>query len=236
MAKIESNKLKQYWYVPIFLLLFAFGYLWGQGQNAEKDAFDQVDGKVVKVIKTDREGSDESQHLVETSQKSEDERSHQAGEAHLSNQKTTIANQTIVVHVAGAVEKPGVYEMQEGERIYQAIEKASPKAEADINLLNLASRLSDGQKIIVPKKGEGLPSASTSQGVAPTGEGNAEKISLNQATKEELKTLPSIGDKRADDIIAYRESHGGFKKIEDLKEVSGIGEKTYDKLKDKVSL
>ena len=126
--------------------------------------------------------------------------------------------------------------MQEGERIYQAIEKASPKAEADINLLNLASRLSDGQKIVVPKKGEGLPSASTSQGVAPTGEGNTDKVSLNQATKEELKTLPSIGDKRADDIIAYRESHGGFKKIEDLKEVSGIGEKTYDKLKDKVSL
>lgn len=236
MPKIAPNKLKQYWYVPIFLLLFAFGYLWGQGQNLEEDAFNQVDGKVVKVIKTDREGSDESQSLVEASQASEDERSHQVGEAHLSNQKTTIANQTIVVHVAGAVEKPGVYEMQEGERIYQAIEKATPKAEADINLLNLASRLSDGQKIVVPKKGEGLPSASTSQGVAPAGEGNAEKISLNQATKEELKTLPSIGDKRADDIIAYRESHGGFKKIEDLKEVSGIGEKTYDKLKDKVSL
>ena len=236
MPKIAPNKLKQYWYMPIFLLLFAFGYLWGQGQNLEEDAFNQVDGKVVKVIKTDREGSDESQSLVEASQASEDERSHQVGKAHLSNQKTTIANQTIVVHVAGAVEKPGVYEMQEGERIYQAIEKASPKAEADINLLNLASRLSDGQKIVVPKKGEGLPSASTSQGVAPAGEGNAEKISLNQATKEELKTLPSIGDKRADDIIAYRESHGGFKKIEDLKEVSGIGEKTYDKLKDKVSL
>lgn len=236
MPKIVPNKLKQYWYMPIFLLLFAFGYLWGQGQNLEEDAFNQVDGKVVKVIKTDREGSDESQSLVEASQASEDERSHQVGEAHLSNQKTTIANQTIVVHVAGAVEKPGVYEMQEGERIYQAIEKATPKAEADINLLNLASRLSDGQKVVVPKKGEGLPSASTSQGVAPTREGNAEKISLNQATKEELKTLPSIGDKRADDIIAYRESHGGFKKIEDLKEVSGIGEKTYDKLKDKVSL
>ena len=236
MPKIAPNKLKQYWYLPIFLLLFAFGYLWGQGQNLEEDAFNQVDGKVVKVIKTDREGSDESQSLVEASQASEDERSHQVSEAHLSNQKTTIANQTIVVHVAGAVEKPGVYEMQEGERIYQAIEKAMPKAEADINLLNLASRLSDGQKIVVPKKGEGLPSVSTSQGVAPAGEGNAEKISLNQATKEELKTLPSIGDKRADDIIAYRESHGGFKKIEDLKEVSGIGEKTYDKLKDKVSL
>lgn len=236
MPKIESNKLKQYWYVPIFLLLVAFGYLWGQGQNAEKDAFDQVDGKVVKVIKTDREGSDESQNLVETSQKSEDERSHQAGEAHLSNQKTTIANQTIVVHVAGAVEKPGVYEMHEGERTYQAVEKAIPKAEADINLLNLASHLSDGQKIIVPKKGESLPSELLGQGALPTGEGNTDKISLNQATKEELKQLPSIGDKRADDIIAYRESHGGFKKIEELKEVSGIGEKTYDKLKDKVSL
>lgn len=222
--------------MPIFLLLFAFGYLWGQGQNLEEDAFNQVDGKVVKVIKTDREGSDESQSLVEASQASEDERSHQVGEAHLSNQKTTIANQTIVVHVAGAVEKPGVYEMQEGERIYQAIEKASPKAEADINLLNLASRLSDGQKIIVPKKGESLPSESLGQGALPTGEGNTDKISLNQATKEELKQLPSIGDKRADDIIAYRESHGGFKKIEELKEVSGIGEKTYDKLKDKVSL
>ena len=81
-----------------------------------------------------------------------------------------------------------------------------------------------------------MPSESLGQGALPTGEGNTDKISLNQATKEELKQLPSIGDKRADDIIAYRESHGGFKKIEELKEVSGIGEKTYDKLKDKVSL
>lgn len=236
MPKIDFERVKHFWYVPIFLVLFAFGYLWGQGQNLEEDAFDQVDGKVVKVIKTDREGSNESQNLVETSQASEDERSHQVGEAHLSNQKTTIANQTIVVHVSGAVEKPGVYEMQEGDRIYQAIEKATPKAEADINLLNLASRLSDGQKIVVPKKGETPASGSVGQEALPQGESNTDKISLNQATKEELKQLPSIGDKRADDIIAYRESHGGFKKIEDLKEVGGIGDKTYEKLKDKVSL
>lgn len=70
---------------------------------------------------------------------------------------TMIANQTIVVHVAGAVEKPEVYEMQEGDRIYQAIEKALPKTEADINLLNLASHLSDGQKIVVPKKAKPQP-------------------------------------------------------------------------------
>ena len=126
--------------------------------------------------------------------------------------------------------------MQEGDRIYQAIEKALPKTEADINLLNLASHLSDGQKIVVPKKGETPASGSVGQEALPQGESNTDKISLNQATKEELKQLPSIGDKRADDIIAYRESHGGFKKIEDLKEVGGIGDKTYEKLKDKVSL
>ena len=110
------------------------------------------------------------------------------------------------------------------------------KCKREINLLNLASHLSDGQKIVVPKKGETPASGSVGQEALPQGESNTDKISLNQATKEELKQLPSIGDKRADDIIAYRESHGGFKKIEDLKEVSGIGEKTYEKLKDKVSL
>lgn len=140
----------------------------------------------------------------------------------------------ILVHVAGEVEKPGVYELEASQRIIHAIEKATAKPSADINSLNLASHLTDGQKIVVPKKGEKPIAVAT---VSSEG-GNAgfKSVSINHASKEELKSLPSIGDKRAEDIIAYREAHGGFKTIEELKEVSGIGEKTFEKLKDKISL
>ena len=141
---------------------------------------------------------------------------------------------TIYVHIAGAVKKPGVYEMQDGDRVIQAVEKAFPKDEAEVNGLNLAEKLTDGEKIVVPNKKDATLAHDVSN-VASNLE-KTTKISLNKASKEELKTLSGVGDKRAEDIISYRESHGGFKKLEELKEVGGIGEKTYEKLKDEIIL
>lgn len=145
-----------------------------------------------------------------------------------------VASEVLLVHVAGAVEKPGVYELSADNRINDALEKAGVKTDADIEQLNLAQRLMDGQKIIVPYIGEDLATAPTA---APaTGGGETGRISINQASEAELMTLPAIGEVRAKAIIAYREENGGFKSVDELKNVSGIGDKTFAQLESLVSL
>lgn len=195
-------------YLAVLLgILLALGAYFGL--FSEKDELDSLSSSTTKVVKTSLEPS---------SLKSEAE------------EKTQEVQGMIMVHVAGEVASPGVYSLEEGKRVIHAIEKAGAKESSDINLLNLARVLTDGEKIIVPNK-NGTTAQKGGQ-VVPVEEG---KISLNQADKSTLMELPSIGEKRSSDIIAYRESHGGFKKVEELKEVSGIGEKTYEKLKDEVT-
>lgn len=143
----------------------------------------------------------------------------------------------VVVHVAGAVEAPGVYRLGPDARVNDAVETARPKAEADLDQLNLAQVLQDGDKILVPRKGEAAPTATanaTPQRLA--GDVGGGQVSLNQATKEELQTLPGIGPAKAEAILTYRQEHGGFQRVEDLKEVPGIGEKTFAQLADHIRL
>ena len=146
----------------------------------------------------------------------------------------------IKVHVAGAVEKPGLYELPTGARVMDAIEKASPVPEADINLLNLAAVLSDGQKVQVPRKGEAAtPTAGTnpSQGAGGPGTGqDSGKVNLNTASLAELDTLPGVGPALAQRIIDYRQQKGGFRRIEDIKNVSGIGDKVFTQIKDLITV
>lgn len=139
----------------------------------------------------------------------------------------------VVVHVAGAVKHPGVYTLDGKARVHMAVEEAEPLNEADLDALNLAARLTDGEKIIVPKKGEHTQADHVN---TAAGESEAAKININTADKEMLMQLSGIGEKRAEDIIKYRESNGGFAKIEDLQEVSGIGEKTFENLKDGITV
>lgn len=148
-----------------------------------------------------------------------------AGETAADSAAPENASGEVVVHVAGAVSSPGVYTLPADSRVDDAVRAAGATADADLSQLNLAQKLADGQKITVPAAGEtpapvdnAAPSDSSQSGAL---------ININTATQEELETLPSIGEVRAQAIIAYREEHGGFRTTDELMEVSGIGEKIF---------
>lgn len=146
-------------------------------------------------------------------------------EAAASASEETAASGEVVVHVAGAVSAPGVYTLPADSRVDDAVRAAGATADADLSQLNLAQKLADGQKITVPAAGE--PPAPADNAAPSDSSQSGALININTATLEELETLPSIGEVRAQAIIAYREEHGGFRTTDELKEVSGIGEKIF---------
>ncbi len=140
----------------------------------------------------------------------------------------------IFVYVCGAVTAPGVYELPEGSRVYEAVGLAGGMTEdAASEYLNLADVLSDGEKVVVPRLSE-LPAEEQYGPLTETEEGGP--VDLNHAGKEALMTLPGIGEARAEAIIAYREEHGAFGSPEDIMQVPGIKEAAYEKLKDSITV
>ncbi|EHO54013.1 helix-hairpin-helix domain-containing protein [Lentilactobacillus kisonensis] len=164
----------------------------------------------------------------------------------------TSSNQQMYVDVKGAVKNPGVYQINPNMRVVDAINLAGGyNRSADKKQINLAQKLTDAQVIYVPIRGEkGAPITSTvtpttgggesatADNSAPDDSGNTgqsnEQINLNTADKTKLQELNGIGDKKADQIIAYRQAHGQFKKIEELKNVPGFGDKTFANLKSSI--
>lgn len=143
-------------------------------------------------------------------------------------------NEKIMVDIKGAVQYPGVYRLYENDRVIDAIQMAGGYTdEADSNQINHAAKVADEMVIYVPKKGETIQEVATFVGQASQ-QGNG-KININTATEEDFTKLPGIGPSKARAIIEYREQHGKFKTIEDLKNVSGIGEKTFEKLKEAIT-
>lgn len=154
---------------------------------------------------------------------------------------------TIIVHVIGEVNKPGVVKLAEGARIIDAINEAGGQTEnADTSKVNLAYIVEDGTQIYIPKYNENLEDVSliredAGKGIIKESALNNEtstntKININTATKEKLITLPGIGDSMADKIINYRTQNGKFEKIEDLKKVNGIGDSKFNSIKDKITV
>ena len=140
----------------------------------------------------------------------------------------------IYVYVCGQVQTPGVYELAEGDRVYQAIDAAGGiLSQGDATCLNLAEALRDGQKIYVPSYEE---AAEWSETISVTEQTEAGKVNINQASKETLMTLSGIGESKADAIIRYRDEQGSFHSIEELMNVPGIKEGTYLKIKDRISI
>nr|WP_263431378.1 helix-hairpin-helix domain-containing protein [Leuconostoc gelidum] len=151
---------------------------------------------------------------------------------------TSISPKTsVMIDVKGAVKNPGVYDIVNSPRAQTAIAKAGGLThEADTIKLNLAQKLSDGQMLYVPVIGEVASNKVTvDQQGAESGQ-EMTKINLNTATAEELQTLEGVGEKKAEQIIAYREAHDGFKKLDEIKEVSGIGAKRFETLQDKITI
>lgn len=143
-------------------------------------------------------------------------------------EKSEKKDELLIVHVSGSVKRAGVYQLEKDKRIIDAIDKAGGLLEdADSDAINLAEKIKDGMKIYVPKKGE-----------KPTAGADLKSqsyIDLNLATKEELMTLPGVGEKTADKIIAYREAQP-FEKVDDLLKVSGFGKKKMESLKGLISV
>lgn len=140
----------------------------------------------------------------------------------------------VVVHVSGAVVAPGVYTLPSSARVADAVETAGGAApDADIHRLNLAARLADGQRVHVPVVGEPLPSDALAAAEAPVAGG---PVNLNTATSDQLEALPGIGPALAEAIMKERDRRGGFRTVEDLLRVRGIGDQRFSDLRDLVTV
>ena len=145
---------------------------------------------------------------------------------------TDLADQTCFVYVCGAVKHPGVFELPQNSRVYEAIALAGGfRKNAYEKGINQAAQITDGQMIEVLTVKEQKESGAKTQGQgtdAANAQSQDDRIDINTATAEQLTTLSGIGQAKAENIIAYRESSGGFSSVEDLMKVSGIGEGVYE--------
>lgn len=148
--------------------------------------------------------------------------------------------QVIWIHVCGEVENPGVFALPEGSRIYEAVELAGGfTGDAAEDYLNLAAVLSDGEQVRIPDREEALRAEEEgmlSRGGREQTGAESSLLNINTATKEQLMTLPGIGEAKASAIILYREEHGEFKTTEDIMKVPGIKQSAFDKIKDSITV
>lgn len=198
--------------VLVFCVLFASSFAAGCGKDS---LYLDADAKV-QEMDGDKEAelsvSEESDGLADTEQKEE-------------------VPAVCFVYICGAVREPGVYEMPPGSRVYEVIEKAGGlKKDAVLEAFNQAEVITDGQMIEIPTYKE-QKAAAAEQAAEADG-----LVNINTATVAELMTLNGIGEAKASAIVTYREEHGAFTDIEQLKNVSGIGESTYANVKDLITV
>lgn len=164
-----------------------------------------------------------------------------AGPAVAPTVQETSAAVPVVVHVAGQVQRPGVVRLSPGARIQDALSAAGGLTDgADLSRLNLARIVTDGERVYVPAPGEEAPEVDGPGAGPPPGPDGAgpggQQVSLNSADPATLETLPGVGPVTAGRIVAWREEHGPFRAVEELLEVSGIGERTLETLRAHVTL
>jgi len=155
----------------------------------------------------------------------------QTSTGQLEGQGSTAATE-LVVHIVGAVRRPGLYRLAEGARIDDAIRRAGgPTRRASLALLNLAAPLADGQQVVVPRIGDAVTAATPSGGLPGS---PSAPVHLNTATLAELDALPGVGPVTAANILAYRDDHGPFRSVDELDAVTGIGPARLEQLRELV--
>lgn len=181
----------------------------------------------------------------QTEQKDSSQNLNQTQSMHSQSNSQSFSSNKVTVDISGAVKHGGVYTLKNGARLNDLIEAAGGlHKRAQVRAINRAQLLKDQDQIYVPYEGEkvDLPatnstnSANSQSGSSTSGQSNGEQVHLNSATVADLQKLNGIGEKKAEQIIQYRDQNGGFKQIEDLTKVSGIGDKTFEKLKDQLAL
>lgn len=145
-----------------------------------------------------------------------------------------------MIHVVGAVRAPGVYRLSDEARVQDAIARAGGATpRADLQAINLAAKVADGQQVVVPRRGAAAGVAGAGAGAAPGGASASAPsgpISLNSATAEQLDTLDGVGPATAQKILEYRTTHGGFASVDDLAQIPGIGPKKLEALRKQVTV
>lgn len=150
------------------------------------------------------------------------------------SKKQNITETHIYIHICGAVKKPGVYTFDKEPRVIEVVEKAGGfTGKADQTSINLAEIVSDGTKLEIVTKGKKENQSNLKKAASGSSDG---KVNINTAAKEELMTINGIGESKASQIISYRETNGGFQKIEDIMNISGIKEGIFSKIKDMITV
>lgn len=168
---------------------------------------------------------------LDTAESAEEDRETEAADTTAGNSiPEASTEEECYVFICGQIQNPGVYRMNPGSRICDVIDAAGGCLEtADICAVNQAERLTDGCKIYIPALGE-IPV------VLEETEASDGLVHLNRATREELMTLPGIGEAKAEQILAYREEHGGFSTIDELMNISGIKEGVFNRIQDYITV
>ncbi|ABX27004.1 helix-hairpin-helix domain-containing protein [Lactobacillus helveticus] len=218
---------KLYFIVAVVLLV---GGLWLQKGDGAEDSYDNA-------------------QKMSQSSSANTSASAKVNSASSASNSATTNSKTVTCDISGAVKHQGVYTLKNGARLQELIEAAGgTTGKAQLKAINRAILLKDQDKIHIPYKGEKVESAatagtgtstnstSTSSNSSASNQESGEKVNLNTADVAGLQKLTGIGEKKAEQIIAYREQNGPFKKVEDLMQVSGIGEKTFASLKDQLTV
>ena len=231
--------------------LIAAGLVFGMSQKRSGIWMERLDSKETKTLyenvkdpsgekNLDRE-TEWSGHFTEENRADQEKAGYPKEE--LENTRETVEKppeSLIYVYICGEVINPGVYELSENSRIYEAVEAAGGFTEnASEESINLASKVSDGMQIMIFNKEEAALSVNNTDRNGNSwqaGSKNAGRVNLNTASKEELMTLKGIGESKAEDIIRYREKNGKFQKIEDIMKISGIKEAGFEKIRDDITV
>lgn len=226
----------------ICIILFSVGYFINlKKDNTYEDIFKDYDLNKTEIVYN----ADKDNRMNEKVKNNMKELDNKNNIDVNKNKMEEESGENIKVDIKGAIKNPKVYALKKGSRVEDLIKKAGGLTKnADTIRVNLSKKLIDEEVVYIYSKGEKSKEDffNFSQGVTDSSLENNnskkdnKKININKANKEELKTLSGIGDSKADAIIKYREENGGFKSINDLENVSGIGEKTISKFIDKVDI